>query len=102
MAPARPLPSLQKALIGLSGSIQSIRKTGLTVLTGVEWGSDRRKSTIDAKVASYSRLAGDVEGGVLNGKNAHSLRTMGSASLNYAMVAQGCIDIYWYVLKIVL
>jgi len=86
----------------LSGSIQYIRKTGLTVLTGVEWGSDRRKSTIDAKVASYSRLAGDVEGGVLNGKNAHSLRTMGSASLNYAMVAQGCIDIYWYVLKIVL
>ncbi|KAL9716629.1 hypothetical protein Ac2012v2_001079 [Leucoagaricus gongylophorus] len=77
LTPARPLPNLQKALIG------------------IEWGSDRRKSTIDAKAASYSRLAGDVEGGVLNGKNAHSLRSLGSAALNYAMVAEGGLDLYW-------
>lgn len=28
---------------------------------------------------------------------AHSLRSMGSAALNYGMVAQGGLDLYWYV-----
>ncbi|KAJ3574632.1 hypothetical protein NP233_g1642 [Leucocoprinus birnbaumii] len=77
LAPARSLPSLQKALIG------------------VEWGSDRRKHTIDAKAGSFSRLAGDAAGGILGGKNAHSLRSLGSAAMNYAMVAQGGLDLYW-------
>ncbi|KAF5352760.1 hypothetical protein D9756_006126 [Leucocoprinus leucothites] len=77
LAPPRPLPSLQKALIG------------------VEWGSDRRKNTIDAKAESFSRLAGDAEGGILGGRNAHSLRSLGSAAMNYAMVAQGGLDLYW-------
>ena len=27
---------------------------------------------------------------------AHSLRSLGSAALNYAMVAQGGLDLYWY------
>ncbi|XP_006453950.1 hypothetical protein AGABI2DRAFT_196541 [Agaricus bisporus var. bisporus H97] len=73
----RPLQSLQKALIG------------------VEWGSDRRKGTVDAKAASYSRLAGDGAEGVIGGKNAHSMRSVGSAALNCALVAQGGLDLYW-------
>ncbi|KAF9444426.1 inositol monophosphatase [Macrolepiota fuliginosa MF-IS2] len=77
LALPRPLPSLQKALIG------------------VEWGSDRRNRTIEAKAGSFSRLAGDVAGGVVGGKNAHSLRSLGSAAINYAMVAQGGLDLYW-------
>ena len=28
---------------------------------------------------------------------AHSLRSLGSAALNFAMVAQGGMDIYWLV-----
>lgn len=27
---------------------------------------------------------------------AHSLRSLGSAALNYGMVAQGGMDFYWY------
>lgn len=50
---------------------------------------------MDAKAGSFSRLAGDAAGGVVGGKNAHSLRSLGSAALNYAMVAQGGLDLYW-------
>jgi hypothetical protein len=67
--------------------------------TGVEWGSDRRKNTIDARASSYSRLAGDAAEGVIGGKNAHSIRSIGSAALNYALVAQGGLDLFWYVSK---
>ncbi|KAF8913164.1 hypothetical protein CPB84DRAFT_1841564 [Gymnopilus junonius] len=73
----KPLPSLSQALIA------------------VEWGSDRNQTTICAKSSSFSRLAGDPQKGVLGGKMAHSLRSMGSAALNYAMVAQGGLDLYW-------
>jgi len=75
--PPKPLPSLSRALIA------------------VEWGSDRNQTTINAKSNSFSRLAGDPGKGVLGGKMAHSLRSMGSAALNYAMVAQGGLDLYW-------
>jgi len=61
----------------------------------VEWGSDRTKVTIDAKSRSFSRLAGNPAQGVEAGKMAHSLRSMGSAALNYALVAQGGLDLYW-------
>ena len=27
---------------------------------------------------------------------AHSLRSLGSAALNYGMVASGSLDLYWY------
>jgi len=30
---------------------------------------------------------------------AHSLRTLGSAALNIALLAQGAIDVFWYVLR---
>ncbi|KAG8721042.1 hypothetical protein FRC08_016162 [Ceratobasidium sp. 394] len=63
----------------------------------VEWGSDRSKEVIEAKARSFVRLAGDgsSKGGVEGGKMAHSLRSLGSAALNFAHVASGGMDIYW-------
>lgn len=78
LAASKPLPSLSHALIA------------------VEWGSDRNQKTMEAKSGSYKKLAADgtkIDGG----KMAHSLRSMGSAALNFAMVAQGGLDIYWWV-----
>ena len=77
----RPLPSLSQASIA------------------VAWGSDRSQTAAGSKAASFLRLVGDpnhttpVEGG----RMAHALRSMGSAALNYSMVAQGGLDMYWYV-----
>lgn len=53
---------------------------------------------IGAKSRSFGRLAGDPARGVEGGKMAHSLRSLGSAALNYSMVAQGGLDLYWCVL----
>ncbi|KAK7063936.1 inositol-1-monophosphatase [Favolaschia claudopus] len=78
-SPPKPLPSLSQALIA------------------VEWGSDRIEKTITSKSSSFGKLAGNPEQGVLGGKMAHSLRSMGSAALNFAMVAQGGLDLYWEV-----
>ena len=64
----------------------------------MEWGSDRCETTIDAKATSFARLAGDPEKGIVGGRMAHSLRSLGSAACNYAMVAQGGLDIYWFVI----
>ncbi|KJA28440.1 hypothetical protein HYPSUDRAFT_177509 [Hypholoma sublateritium FD-334 SS-4] len=64
-------------------------------LIAVEWGSDRSSKTITAKSNSFSRLAGNSAQGVIGGKMAHSLRSVGSAALNYALVAQGGLDLYW-------
>jgi myo-inositol-1(or 4)-monophosphatase len=75
LAPARPLPSLSGALIA------------------VEWGSDRTPVGIRAKSQSFSRLAGAPPEGIM----AHSLRSLGSAALNFAFVAQGALDAYWFV-----
>ena len=75
--PPPPLPSLSQALIG------------------VEWGSDRSADLVHKKGESFKRLAGDPKTGVDRGKMAHSLRSLGSAALNYGMVAQGGLDIYW-------
>ena len=75
LAPAsgRPLPSLAGALIA------------------VEWGSDRTQEPIRRKADSFSRLAAAPPHGVM----AHSLRSVGSAALNIALVAQGALDMYW-------
>ncbi|KAH8119750.1 inositol monophosphatase [Phellopilus nigrolimitatus] len=76
LTPARPLPSLSQALIG------------------IEWGSDRGLAPMKARGNTFQRLAGDgqhIEGG----KMAHSLRSTGSAALNFATVASGQLDIYW-------
>lgn len=63
-------------------------------LIGVEWGSDRSRSTMEKKSRTFVRLAGDpneIPGAVM----CHSLRSMGSAALNYTQVASGCLDLYW-------
>jgi inositol monophosphatase family protein len=75
LAPAsvRPLPSLAGALIA------------------VEWGSDRTQEPMRRKADSFSRLAAAPPNGVM----AHSLRSVGSAALNFALVAQGALDMYW-------
>ena len=78
LAAPRPLPALSGALLG------------------VEWGSDRAGELMDKKAASMVRLAGDPAS-VSGGRMAHSLRSLGSAALNYGMVAQGGLDMYWYV-----
>ncbi|KAI0031030.1 inositol monophosphatase [Vararia minispora EC-137] len=74
---ARPLPSLSQALVA------------------IEWGSDRKASILTKKSDSFLRLAGDPDNGIEKGRMAHSLRSMGSAALNFAMVAQGGLDMYW-------
>ncbi|KAI0297623.1 hypothetical protein B0F90DRAFT_1634034 [Multifurca ochricompacta] len=74
-AAVRPLPGLAGALVA------------------VEWGSDRAQEPIKRKAGSFSRLAGAPPHGVM----AHSLRSVGSAALNFALVAQGALDMYWYV-----
>ncbi|KAF8499450.1 myo inositol monophosphatase [Gautieria morchelliformis] len=76
LAKLRPLPSLSQALLG------------------VEWGSDRSSSVMTRKSDSFIRLAGDGKE-IPNGKMAHSLRSIGSAALNYGCVAQGGLDVYW-------
>ncbi|KIY46261.1 hypothetical protein FISHEDRAFT_66516 [Fistulina hepatica ATCC 64428] len=73
----KPLPSLSQGLIA------------------VEWGSDRAQATLEKKAQSFYRLAGDPVQGVQGGRMAHSLRSMGSAALNFCMVAQGGLDMYW-------
>jgi len=75
LAPARPLPSLASALIA------------------VEWGSNRKPEAMHAKAQSFTRLAGAPPHGVM----AHSLHSMGSAALNFSLVAQGALDMYWFV-----
>ena len=74
-ASARPLPSLAGALVG------------------VGWGSDRGQEQIRREADSFSRLAAAPPHGVM----AHSLRSVGSAALNIALVAQGALDVYWCV-----
>ncbi|KAG2070896.1 myo inositol monophosphatase [Suillus decipiens] len=73
----KPLPSLQKAILGL------------------EWGSDRGKKTLIPKSDSFLRLAGDPADGIVGGRMVHSIRSLGSAALNISMVAQGGLDLYW-------
>ncbi|KIJ09944.1 inositol-phosphate phosphatase [Paxillus involutus ATCC 200175] len=76
LASPKPLPSLSKAQIA------------------IEWGSDRSVPAITDKVDSFLKLAGDSST-VPGGKMAQSLRSMGSAALNFSMVAQGGLDLYW-------
>jgi myo-inositol-1(or 4)-monophosphatase len=61
----------------------------------VEWGSDRALDTLTGKSSSFLRLAGNPGQEVKGGRMAHSLRSMGSAALNFSMVAQGGLDMYW-------
>ncbi|WFD29804.1 inositol-phosphate phosphatase [Malassezia sp. CBS 17886] len=73
----QPLPSFKQALIAF------------------EWGSDRSKAVMEKKSRTYERLVGDPTSGVQGGLMALGVRSMGSAALNFANVASGCMDLYW-------
>lgn len=60
----------------------------------VEWGSDRGVPAITGKANSFLRLVGDPAT-VPGGRMVHSLRSLGSAAMNFSMVAQGGFDMYW-------
>ncbi|CAK7197424.1 hypothetical protein SEUCBS139899_000071 [Sporothrix eucalyptigena] len=68
-----------------------------TALVGVEWGSDRQGTNFDLKVEVFRRLgAAKTETATLP-PNAmvHSMRSLGSAALNFCAVAAGQLDCYW-------
>jgi myo-inositol-1(or 4)-monophosphatase len=61
-------------------------------LVGVEWGSDRSGPDYQVKTATFNKLcASKSEGGAM----VHSLRSLGSAALNFCQVAAGTLDVYW-------
>ena len=66
---------------------------------GAEWGADRSAEIIGAKAESFRKLAGSPSEGVVGGRMAHALRSIGSAALNYSLVAQGGLDMYWCVVS---
>lgn len=70
-------------------SLQSL--TG--ALIAVEWGSDRAQEQVQRRADSYAHLLCAPPHGVM----AHSLRSVGSVALDIALLAQGAIDVFWYV-----
>lgn len=73
----QPLPTFKQALIAF------------------EWGSDRSPEVLDCKTRTYKRLVGDGSAGINGGLMALGVRSLGSAALNFAHVAMGCLDLYW-------
>ncbi|KAG9230451.1 myo-inositol-1-monophosphatase [Amylocarpus encephaloides] len=63
-----------------------------TCLIGAEWGSDRVGNNFDLKCKVFTKLAASKENG---GAMVHSLRCVGSAALNLALVASGQQDVFW-------
>lgn len=61
---------------------------------GVEWGSDRKASTMEKKLRSFGRLAGDADAGVEGGQMVSGIRSFGSAALSCCAVAEGALDIW--------
>ncbi|CDS01664.1 related to quinic acid utilisation protein QUTG (inositol-1(or 4)-monophosphatase) [Sporisorium scitamineum] len=64
-------------------------------LVAFEWGSDRRSTILNKKLASFAKITGDPQGGVEGGKFAQGVRSIGSAALNFCSVASGSLDVYW-------
>lgn len=71
-----PFPSLKQAVMGC------------------EWGSDRKAATINKKMASFARLAGDPDAGVQGGQMVSGIRSFGSAALSCCAVAEGALDLW--------
>ncbi|KAH8587604.1 myo-inositol-1-monophosphatase [Bisporella sp. PMI_857] len=63
-----------------------------TCLVGAEWGSDRAGSNFRLKTEVFAKLAAAKEDG---GAMVHSIRCVGSAALNLALVATGQQDVFW-------
>ena len=67
--------------------------TGLDkCLVGVEWGSERSGNNYAIKANTFRKLGASKEEG---GAMVHSMRSLGSAALNLAMVAAGSQDVWW-------
>ena len=64
------------------------------VVMGVEWGSDRKAMTMEKKLRSFGRLAGDADAGVEGGQMVSGIRSFGSAALSCCAVAEGALDIW--------
>ncbi|CAK7215822.1 hypothetical protein SCUCBS95973_002608 [Sporothrix curviconia] len=94
----------QKLPLAGRGDVQAapaLRGLG-TALVGVEWGSDRQGANFDLKVGVFQRLAAAKAASqttttTTTPPNAmvHSLRSLGSAALNFCAVAAGQMDCYW-------
>ncbi|PQE16165.1 inositol monophosphatase protein [Rutstroemia sp. NJR-2017a BVV2] len=63
-----------------------------TCLVGAEWGSDRSGVNFQIKTEVFKKLCAAKEDG---GAMVHSLRCVGSAALNIALVATGQQDVFW-------
>lgn len=77
LASPQPLTSLNQALVAF------------------EWGSDRRSEILARKLSSFAKITGDAQAGVVGGKFAQGVRSIGSAALNFCNVASGSLDLYW-------
>ncbi|KAI9817353.1 MAG: hypothetical protein M1832_004659 [Thelocarpon impressellum] len=58
-------------------------------LVAVEWGSDRGGNNWAVKLDTFRNLGGEA------GAMVHSMRSLGSAALNFCGVAAGTLDLYW-------
>ena len=58
-------------------------------LCAVEWGSDRKGANWKIKLDTFGKLGGE------DGAMVHSMRSLGSAALNFCGVAAGTLDLYW-------
>nr|ODN95972.1 myo-inositol-1(or 4)-monophosphatase [Cryptococcus depauperatus CBS 7855] len=81
----------QKRKLPLTGTIKPLSSLG-QALIAVEYGSARSPPALPRKVATFEKLAAHTDVG---GKMCHSLRSVGSAALNIALVASGGLDMYW-------
>lgn len=92
----KPLNSLSEAQIGLfMMSVTKLSCLLVCTFTAVEWGNDRSIAPLTKRSESFHQLAGDPRKGVEGGRMVHSIRSSGSSVLNFAMVGQGGLDIYW-------
>ncbi|KAK2738000.1 hypothetical protein FQN55_000806 [Onygenales sp. PD_40] len=72
-------------------AIEPLKGLG-NALIAVEWGSDRNGQNWETKVRTFEKLGKSREEG---GAMVHSMRSMGSAALNFCAVAAGVLDLYW-------
>ncbi|WVF68015.1 hypothetical protein IAT40_002777 [Kwoniella sp. CBS 6097] len=83
----------QKIKLPITGKAKPLASLG-QALIAVEYGSSRSPPALPSKVKTFQTLAASPDQG---GKMVHSLRSVGSAALNIALVASGSLDMYWEV-----
>ncbi|OCF34504.1 myo-inositol-1(or 4)-monophosphatase [Kwoniella heveanensis CBS 569] len=83
----------QKTKLPITGKAKPLASLG-QALIAVEYGSSRSPPALPSKVKTFQTLAAHPDQG---GKMVHSLRSVGSAAINIALVASGGLDMYWEV-----